>query len=116
MPYEIPHSQRKVLAQMEPEDFWQNIAEMKNYKEEFVFPNLVKLARVTLALPHANADAEMVFSHVTDVKSKKRNRMGNELLDSICVTRMAMRQRDEACYQYKITPDHLSKHNQKMYD
>lgn len=35
-------------------------------------PNIVKLARLCMALPHSNAETERVFSVVTDVKTKKK--------------------------------------------
>jgi len=40
-----------------------------------------------LSLPHSNADAERIFSIVTDVKNKKRNRMNIENLNAICKIR-----------------------------
>ena len=69
-----------------------------------------------MSLPHSNADAEGVFAVVTDTKSKKRNRMGSDTLDSICVVRSAMQQRKIACYQYEVTETHLKKHNKSMYE
>ncbi|KAK3933095.1 Putative AC transposase [Frankliniella fusca] len=116
MPHEIPRETADALKALEPEDFWVEISTMKDYRDVHKFPNLVKLARLVMTLPHSNAQAEQVFAMVTDTKTKKRNRMGGETLDSICVVRTAMRQKKISCYQYEVTEGHLSKHNKTMYD
>ncbi|KAE8745970.1 hypothetical protein FOCC_FOCC007332 [Frankliniella occidentalis] len=116
MPHEIPPDMVQRLKSLEPEDFWLEISTMKNYREVQKFPNLVKVARLCMSLPHSNAAAEGVFAVVTDTKCKKRNRMGNDTLDSICVVRTGMRQKQIACYQYEVKESHLKKHNKSMYD
>lgn len=64
--------EKKVLENMGIEEFWTKIQNMKNFNNEAVFINLSKLAKHCLVLPHANADAERIFSIVTDVRSKKK--------------------------------------------
>jgi len=65
------------------DEFWHYISNLKDFKDETMFPNLSKLAQIFLTLPHSNAEAERIFSIVTDVKTKKRNRLGNDSLNSI---------------------------------
>ena len=41
----------------------------KNFNDNFIFPNLL------LALLHGNADAELIFSIVTDVRTEKKEQI-----------------------------------------
>lgn len=41
-----------------------------NFNDEYIFPNLTKLIKLLLSMPHANADAERLLSIITDVKSR----------------------------------------------
>ena len=47
------------------------------------FSILPQLMKCLLALSHTSADAERVFSQLTLIKTKQRNRIGNELLNSL---------------------------------
>lgn len=89
---------------------------MKNGLGQQMFPNLAKLADVVLIMPHANADSERCFSIVTDVRTKKRNRMGGESLNAICVTRIAFKAKGIDCVSFKVRKEHLQKHNVSMYE
>lgn len=39
-------------------------------------PNLAKLVKLLLILPHSNADAERIFSILADTKTKKKKQIG----------------------------------------
>lgn len=75
------------LLQLDIETFWHKLYKCKNYEENYVFSNLTKLANMSLILPHSNAHTERVFSTVTDVKSKKRNKLSDDMLNAVCVLR-----------------------------
>lgn len=47
------------------------------------FPNLSILARIGMLLPTSSVDAERGFSAMNRLKNKLRNRMSNDLLDSL---------------------------------
>ncbi|KAK0073952.1 hypothetical protein PV326_012906 [Microctonus aethiopoides] len=49
-----------------------------------VFDNLKILVDLVLILPHSNAEAERTFSNVTDIVTKKRNRIGSDTVAVIC--------------------------------
>ena len=53
-----------------------------------------------LALPHTSADAERVFSQLTLIKTKQRNRIGNELLNSLLTVKCNTH---TPCYNFKPT-------------
>jgi len=87
IPIEIDEALRSRPLAMPLEEAWREISALKNFSDEPVFPELTKLARCAMTLPHSNAEAERIFSIVTDAKSKRRNRMGVENLNAIAVVR-----------------------------
>ena len=60
-----------------------------------MFKNLVCLAKLILILPHSNAETERIFLMLTDTKTKKRNKMGPELLNAILVTKSSIIAKNE---------------------
>ncbi|KAK4874341.1 hypothetical protein RN001_013701 [Aquatica leii] len=73
MPFQFEEEERDSLKTLTLEAFWFKMSNLKNYESHF-------LAAHCLILPHANADAERVFSVVTDVRSKKMNQLSHEVL------------------------------------
>lgn len=95
------------------EQFWIKIIKMKNFNDEIVFPNLSKLVRILFALPHANADAERIFSIITDVRTKKRNKLSHTSLSSICILRSFLQDSGKDCINFECTDSHFRKLNSK---
>ncbi|KAK3928053.1 CTP synthase [Frankliniella fusca] len=115
MPYTL-ENEAAWLRVLKPAEFWFEVGKMRDFCDKPVFPELSKLAKVTLALPHSNASAERTFSVVTDTKTNKRNKMKNKTLDSICVVRSAMKRKKETCFDLQVRKEHLDKHNKTMYN
>jgi len=88
---------------------WAKILECENSNKSF--PNLEKLVEAVLSLPHSNAEAERIFSFVVDVKNKKRNKLGNDTLSAICVTRSFFQADNINCVNFEINSRHLELHN-----
>lgn len=103
------------LKSLEVDEMWLEICSKKRFDETLAFPNLSQLANVLLVLPHSNAEAERIFSVVTDTKTKKRNRLAEKSLNSLCVFRSSLQDMGNDVVQYQITEDHLKLHNVKMY-
>lgn len=97
------------------EEMWLRITDSKNFNEEYLFPNLKKIVNIVLSLPHSNAEAERVFSCVTDIKTKKRNLIGENTLNSMCVVRSSLQNNRTDCIKYKVTNSHLKLHKTDMY-
>ncbi|KAK3910199.1 Zinc finger protein 862 [Frankliniella fusca] len=116
IPNIISGERREKWSSLAVEDMWAEIREMKDGFGDKMFPNLVKLAEVALVMPHSNAEWERVFSIVTDVKNKKRNRMGAECLSAICVSRSAFKAKGIDCVTFEVRKEHLMKHNNSMYN
>jgi len=75
------------------------------------FPNLESLVEVVLSFPHSNAEAERIFSIVTDVKNKKRNRSANDTVSSICIVGSSFEAKNINCTNFEIDSRHLRLHN-----
>ena len=64
----------------------------------FKFFVLSELMKSLLVLPHSSADAERVFSQLTLIKTKQRNRIGNDLLNSLLTVKCNM---CTTCYNFE---------------
>lgn len=106
---------KKRLINKPPLEFWKELSQMEDYAGNSPCPDLVTLAKAVMSLPHSNADSETIFAMVTDTKTKKRNRMGNECLNGICITKAAFLTKKVTCCTFEITDSHLLKHNSNMY-
>lgn len=95
---------RSDLSNKSVDEFWWEISKMKSF-EDYLFPNLSKLANTVLSLPHANADCERIFSIVSDVRTKKRNKLGHEALNAICLIRSHFQDCGTDCTKYKWKDD-----------
>lgn len=62
-----------------------------------------------MSLHHANADAEIIFSIVTDVRTKKRNKLSYEILNSICILRSYLQNNSLNCISFKCDNNHFNK-------
>lgn len=69
------------------QDFWNNIFNMKNDMDQFMFPHLSVLVKGILSLPHSSAAAERVFSQLFLLKTKIRNRLDVDTCSSIIHTK-----------------------------
>ncbi|KAK3917879.1 Zinc finger protein 862 [Frankliniella fusca] len=114
-PNEVNGRLREKLLAMSVEDAWVEIGSLKNGLDEPMFPQLCKLASLVKILPHSNADSERVFSVVTDVRTKKRNRLGTDSLNAVCVSRISFRSKGIDCTSFQVTKEHLQRHNKDMY-
>lgn len=69
------------------------------------------LVEIILSLPHSNAEAERIFSIVTDVRNKKRNRLSNDIVSAICITRSSFQDAGKNCINFDVNARHLELHN-----
>jgi len=89
---------------------WSKIVAYKVFNEEEIFPNLKLLVEIVLSFPHSNAEAERIFSIVTDIKNKKRNRLSKDTVFAICVIRSSFQAEGINYINFEIDPRHLELH------
>ncbi|EZA47913.1 hypothetical protein X777_15032 [Ooceraea biroi] len=61
------------------------------------------------SLPNSNADPERTFSILTDLKTKKRNKLSPTCVNATCVIKSALKTRGETATSMTITQEHLSR-------
>ncbi|KYN14480.1 hypothetical protein ALC57_13316 [Trachymyrmex cornetzi] len=88
---------------------------------KFVLPHvrcyniLYYLINAIRFLPNSNADAERVFSMLTDVKTKKRNKLHPSNNQSLCVFKSILRARGETARTMIVDTRHLTLMSENLY-
>ena len=77
-------------------EYWQKIGEMKTASGELRFPNLTKLFKCLLSLPHSNADTERVFSIVRKILTEQRSQLDQSTLCALIGCKL---NNSHPCYQ-----------------
>ena len=84
------------------EEFWIGVRKHPS------FHKLATYALTALVTPVSNATVERVFSHVSAIKTKPRNRMQTEMLDSIVRIRGELSKDKSCCKGFKPSEKMLS--------
>ncbi|XP_032673098.1 uncharacterized protein LOC116844993 isoform X2 [Odontomachus brunneus] len=111
LPIMFSNTDKNMLATLELDVMWKKIFETKNFTGQPMFPNLEKLVQAALSLPHSNAEAEQIFSIVTNVKDKKRNRISFNNLNAICKYRSSIQKKNVDYHSFPVDARHLELHN-----
>lgn len=109
-------SEKEEIFKMSVPEFWHMISNIRDFRGEYSFKNIAKLAQLVMILPHSNAEAERIFSIMNDVKSKKRNRLESDTLNSLCVIRHNFKRKNVDASTLVVTEDHLNLMNSSMYN
>ena len=108
--------EKKELASLEIEEMWKKKLEFKDFSDNKLFLTLKSLVEIVLSFPHSNAEAERIFSIVSDVKSKKRNRLSHDTVSAICIVRSSFQTQGINCLNFEVDSRHLELHNaQNLY-
>ncbi|KAL6268297.1 hypothetical protein P5V15_001414 [Pogonomyrmex californicus] len=76
-------TEKQDLLKLNFDNMWKEILQRQYLNNETKYPNLRVLLNSIRALPNSNAAPERIFSLLTDVKTKKRNRLSSTT--AICV-------------------------------
>lgn len=99
---------KQILSKLKFDEMWKKILQHRNSENVLKYPNLTRLLNAVRSLPNSNADAERIFSFLTDIKTKKRNKLSSVSINAICVLKSALRTRRETALTLKINERHLS--------
>jgi hypothetical protein len=97
-------------------EFWSAVQGYCLLDNNYPFQELANYCLSCLILPISNAFVERVFSQVTYVKNKQRNRMSIKLLDSVIRIKSYLMSRKICCKDFVITPQMLEKCNSSIYE
>lgn len=100
----------------DPEAFWTEVFLTEGQVPHGNFCNISKFALAILSIPFSNASVERVFSTMSIVKSKLRNRMQCKMVDAILNLRYGLIWRGEACKNMTVSQRMLSKFNVNIYN
>lgn len=83
--------------------FWSRVQQYKTSSGKYVFKELSNYVLACLTTPVSNAVVERIFSTVTNVKTKSRNRLHTDMLDSIIRIRSHLQFQNKCCKDFKVT-------------
>lgn len=66
---------------------------------------MVELAKCLLVLPLSNGEVERAFSQMNIVKNSHRNRLSNDMTNSILTIRSGLRRMNKCCRDYELPTD-----------
>lgn len=100
--------QKQHLSSLTLENMWSEIFELEYSPGLPAFSNSHEVVNLVMILPHSNAEAERTFSNVTDIVTKKRNRIGSDTVAAICKVRSSFVVNDVCCFSFRADFLHLT--------
>jgi len=88
------------------DNVWKTVPVIKKTDGTFKYPMITKLINAIRFFPNSNADAKRIFSMLTDVKTKKRNKLRFTL--KLCVFKLNLRARGKTAQTMKVDARHLA--------
>jgi hypothetical protein len=114
MPFTFDEKQLEYYSSLKVDLMWNELTE-QNFQGEKKFANIGKLAKIVLSLPPSNAESERIFSVVNDVKTAKRNKIGDNTLNAMCVIRSLFRSNSINCATFHPNDEHFKLFNSSIY-
>ncbi|KAL6420215.1 hypothetical protein ACFW04_011775 [Cataglyphis niger] len=99
--------EKEELLKLSFDDMWKQILQNQYSTNSDKYPNLKRLLNAVRSLSNLNADPERMFSILTDVKTKKRNKFSSSI-NAICVLKSALKTKKETILDMEIDEKHLS--------
>lgn len=97
--------------------FWSGVLQYKNSAGNRPFEELGEYVMACLTTPTSNAVVERIFSSVTCVKTKLRNRLSSTMLDAIIRIRAHLQFKGKCCKHFEVTQHMLDLFNSvSMYE
>lgn len=96
--------------------FWSGIFRYENGLGERPYQELALYALSCLSCPVSNAVVERIFSQVTCIKTKYRNKMSVATLDAIVRIRTTLLLKSNCCVQFLATDDMIRRFTSEMYE
>lgn len=99
--------EKENLKKLNFDNMWIKILQ-EQYSNKTKYPNLKSLLNCIRSLPNSNADPERIFSLLSSIKTKQRNKLSSNAVNSICVIKSALKAKKETALNMKINEKHLS--------
>jgi len=108
LPLDFTTEEKQSLSKKTFDEMWKKILKCQDSNNIDKYPNLKSVLNAVRSLPNSNADSERMFSFLSDLKTKKRNKLSSDTVNAICVLKSALKTRNETCINMKIEEKHLS--------
>ncbi|XP_042149246.1 uncharacterized protein LOC121837621 [Ixodes scapularis] len=115
LPSFFTESEKALLREKPAASFWGEMSKLKNFEGKPEFENIACLAKLVLTLPHSNAETERIFSLLTDVKTRKRNRLAPDSINAVLVVKSGMTARSETCTNFKVEKKRMKLFTSEIY-
>lgn len=89
--------------------FWSEVLNFTDAAGNNPFLEIATFVISLLVLPISNAEIERIFSHMSIIKNKYRNKMSSYMLNAIMTIRAAFRRNKNCCYNYEVPSELLTK-------
>ncbi|KAJ8932469.1 hypothetical protein NQ314_014635 [Rhamnusium bicolor] len=83
----LDHKSFNLHPNLEVEEYWKRVFQMRNAGDISLFPNLKKSPYFFLILPFSNVIVERIFSSVNKIKTCERNSLNTDTMLSILMTK-----------------------------
>jgi len=100
--------QKVKIINLDFDNAWKTILAAKKADGTFKYPTMTKLINAIRSLPNSNADAERTFSMLTDVKTKKRNKLSAIHVQAVCVFKLNLKAKGKTAQTMEIDTRHLA--------
>lgn len=100
---------RKGITEKNCVKFWREVGKIQRADGTFPFSNLEAFVELLFSLPHSSAACERVFSALTLIKTKARNKLETETVRGLLQTKDFLR--GSECFNMEILPEMLAKMN-----
>ena len=88
-------------------EFWVEVLQYRNSMAENPFQELAEFAIECLILPWSNTEIERLFSQMKIIKTPLRNRLSDEMLNSILRIRTSLRRLGKCCDTFEFPEEVL---------
>ena len=95
--------------------FWSSVLGYQNLLGNSTYHDLATYALACLTTPTSNAVVEIMFSYVTGVKTKSRNKMSSSMLEAIVRIRTHLYFRGKCCKDFRPSKGMLDLFTQDIY-
>lgn len=69
------------------------------------FKELSDFVLAVLSLPHSNADVERIFSKITLIRTKLRNRLATHTVEGLCLASDCVKRNGKCCCDFEPTDE-----------
>jgi len=108
LPLDFTPEQKAEIILLDFDDAWKEILTIKKANGTYKYPTIIKLVNAIRSLPNSNADAEKIFSIMTDMKRNNRNKLNPINVQAVCVFKSSLRARKETALTMEVDARHLS--------